>query len=417
MQMLKTIRARTVGVILLSLATTMQSSAFACNVPVYRYALERWNAAPYRLTLLHREPLNTAEMTRVEELTAQDDFMSPRYALSVVDAKNATDPAEQRLLSEVGDVNLPAIVLQYPAEMGIEKPIVVAPWESKSVANLLDSPTRKELAQRLASGQSAVWLVLQSGNAEKDAAAVSLLEEELTHLQSQLVLPEQDEDAWGNPFVGPPLKIEFSVLPVSRSAEEAALIAMLLGSEPDLAERDDTLVFPVFGRGRALFPLVGAGITAGNVGEYAEFLVGACSCQVKEQNPGFDLLLTADWEQLLREKGTVTTPVEGAGAVPTTPAESPRGEPELVSIPRGAGATAIAATETPATEIVVANKIDIAEPAVAPASKESALSSPVRRLTPWVTGLVAVGLLVAIFLWRRAHLAVGAPGQSDRLKA
>ncbi|MFT5104551.1 MAG: hypothetical protein ACI9UA_000166, partial [Pseudoalteromonas tetraodonis] len=27
------------------------------------------------------------------------------------------------------------------------------------------------------------------------------------------------------------------------------------------------------------------------------FLTGACSCQVKAQNPGWDLLLSADWEK------------------------------------------------------------------------------------------------------------------------
>jgi hypothetical protein len=30
----------------------------------------------------------------------------------------------------------------------------------------------------------------------------------------------------------------------------------------------------------------------------AKFLCGACSCLVKEQNPGFDLLLTSDWDSI-----------------------------------------------------------------------------------------------------------------------
>ena len=78
----------------------------------------------------------------------------------------------------------------------------------------------------------------------------------------------------------------------------SALVAMLIGSEPDLAERTDPMVFPVFGRGRALLPLIGAGITAKNIHDSAAFLVGPCSCEVKEQNPGFDLLLAADWDDV-----------------------------------------------------------------------------------------------------------------------
>ncbi|HUQ72324.1 MAG TPA: hypothetical protein VM165_22550, partial [Planctomycetaceae bacterium] len=31
---------------------------WACNVPVFRYALEHWRPDPYRLTVLHRGPLD-----------------------------------------------------------------------------------------------------------------------------------------------------------------------------------------------------------------------------------------------------------------------------------------------------------------------------------------------------------------------
>ena len=41
--------------------------------------------------------------------------------------------------------------------------------------------------------------------------------------------------------------------------------------------------------------LVGAGITAENIKDAAAFLAGPCSCEVKRDNPGVDLLLTAEW--------------------------------------------------------------------------------------------------------------------------
>jgi hypothetical protein len=57
------------------------------------------------------------------------------------------------------------------------------------------------------------------------------------------------------------------------------------------------MVFPLFGRGRAMPALVGAGITPENIKDAAAFLAGPCSCEVKRDNPGVDLLLTADWER------------------------------------------------------------------------------------------------------------------------
>jgi hypothetical protein len=75
---------------------------------------------------------------------------------------------------------------------------------------------------------------------------------------------------------------------------------MLLSTEPDLAAVREPIVFPIFGRGRALYALVGKGIRAETIEQAATFLIGKCSCQVKEQNPGTDLLLTADWKALAK---------------------------------------------------------------------------------------------------------------------
>ncbi len=111
-------------------------------------------------------------------------------------------------------------------------------------------------------------------------------------------------------------------------SREQALIAMLSGCEPDLATLKEPQVFPVFGRGRALLPLVGMGISPDNIRDSATFLAGACSCQVKELNPGFDLLLTADWKALL---SWAKSPAFASGRSPA----SKSGEPELVPIPGG----------------------------------------------------------------------------------
>jgi hypothetical protein len=195
-----------------------------------------------------------------------------------------------------------------------------------------------------------VWLLLESGDAEKDAAAAELLAAELKELETELKLPELTEAPEDNLLAGPPLKLAFSTLRIPRrdSADEP-LVQMLIRSEPDLAERNDPMIFPVFGRGRALFPLIGAGITAENIYDSAAFLVGACSCEVKELNPGFDLLLAAEWDTLLFQG-------EPPASVMTRRELNPSADPVLVPIPSGSKAAAqpspvaAGATPTPRSE-------------------------------------------------------------------
>jgi hypothetical protein len=93
--------------------------------------------------------------------------------------------------------------------------------------------------------------------------------------------------------------VGFSLMRVSRDdPAEEVLLGMLLSVEDDLGEfADKPMVFPVFGRGRVLEPLIGAGLTADNVMFASSYLCGACSCQVKDENPGVDLLVAANWDE------------------------------------------------------------------------------------------------------------------------
>ena len=59
------------------------------------------------------------------------------------------------------------------------------------------------------------------------------------------------------------------------------------------------IVFAFFGRGRVLTALHGKDLKAKELEEVAKFLCGACSCQVKELNPGIDLLFAVKWEAFL----------------------------------------------------------------------------------------------------------------------
>lgn len=116
---------------------------------------------------------------------------------------------------------------------------------------------------------------------------------------------------------------KFPIVDVSRDDPgEAVFRRMLLMSEPDLRDYDEPMAFPVFGRGRALYALVGAGINPDTIAEACMFLTSRCSCVVKELNPGMDLLMTANWdaaaEQVYAESAAAT-----ASAVPPEPPPPP----------------------------------------------------------------------------------------------
>ena len=202
------------------------------------------------------------------------------------------------------------IVVRYPS-IGEPGPFLLSvPIVSEDVDLLLDSPARREVADRLLAGESAVWVLLESGDAKKDGAAADLLTKELERMAEVIELPEAVEDeeaeleygAFGAIEAGPPLKVAFSLLRLSRSdPRESVFVSMLLGTEPDLKTLDDAMVFPIFGRGRALFALVGAGITRDNILDACSFLAGPCSCQVKSLNPGTDMLMAVNWEERIIE--------------------------------------------------------------------------------------------------------------------
>jgi hypothetical protein len=314
--------------------------ACACNVPVFRFALERWRADSYQAVLFHRGPLDDATREQIAPLMDLQDQGLANLAIRTVDVSQLNESsdggadeiiaADAALFRHLGSPESPTLVVQYPPHLNISKPVWSGTPSREAIAMLGDSPVRQDLVRRLAAGQTAVWLLLECGDVERDSAAATLLEAKLKELQQELKLPELTTSPDDVILADAPLKVEFSMIRVPRdSAAEEALVAMLIGCESDLAERADPMIFPVFGRGRALLPLIGAGITAQNIHDSAAFLVGPCSCEVKEQNPGFDLLLRTDWDELLTHGGQPIPPA------PALSSAEPK-EAELVPIPAGA---------------------------------------------------------------------------------
>ena len=191
--------------------------------------------------------------------------------------------------------------------------------------------------------------MLDSGNETADAEAETRLTDRLKYLQSVLKLPELSEADIANGLISigaADLRLEFSSIRVSRNdPKERWFVESLLNSETDLKDLKEPMVFPIFGQGRALYALVGKGISSETIDNAAIFLTGSCSCEVKEQNPGVDLLMSADWVGLLRKQATAVVN-NSTTNVPTAPA--PQTAPETVTF-SGSSATPADATTPTAT--------------------------------------------------------------------
>lgn len=268
----------------------------ACNVPVFRYALEHWRPDPYRVAVLHRDALSAGDRANMAAI-------EPFALVRAVDLSAEEPPAWLgSVRDEAGGQTLPRLALLFPAASGLRGRVWAGPLDADSVRTLLESPARSELARRLLEGHAAVWLLLESGNTKQDDEAAALLRTELRRLERTLRPPRELYADPDEPDSAPAAdaRVRFSMLRLApNDPAEPVLGAMLSGSLAGLRQAGGPTAFPVFGRGRALTALCGAYLDRERVEAVCEFLVGACSCEAKFANPGMDLLIAMDWDAAL----------------------------------------------------------------------------------------------------------------------
>ncbi len=299
------------------------SSVQACSVPVFRYALEQWRPDSFEVIVFHQGPLSDAAKqlaAKVEPKNIDASYTANAW-VRTVDLDASPDAALVELWEQQETKTLPWMLVRSPAKFGKPLKVVSQKFNEENVTSLLDSPLRKKMTDGILKGDSVVWVLLKSGDKAKDAAAEEIMRGELKRLEGELKLPEIDEQDIQDGFlsVNPDeLKLRFSMITVARDdPEEQAFVQMLLTVEPDLRDPEfanDPMALPVFGRGRALYALIGKGINAETLEDAGRFLTGACQCTVKAQNPGVDILTNVDWDRLVvptLEKDTILPALAG----------------------------------------------------------------------------------------------------------
>lgn len=146
----------------------------------------------------------------------------------------------------------------------------------KAIEKVAASPLRRKITSDLKNGNLCVMLYLKSGNKEKDEKGLETVNKAL------------ESSPFGNII---------SVVELDRnSVDEKLLVSMLLNVESDLKEIHEPMLFGIFGRFRALEPLLAKGISQENIHLMIDFFTADCSCLIKDNLPGRSILCSDNWE-------------------------------------------------------------------------------------------------------------------------
>lgn len=273
---------------------------------MFRYALERWEPDACEVIVLHDGDLTAVQTTTLRKWesmssTALDGQTAPGNANAKIIRANVADNSDtefHELWQDLkGDQQLPYVLVRTKLGRGSTINHWHGTLDQARKTSLFDSPARQEIKRRLLSGHSVVWLLIGSSDEKRNAAAREMAELEFKSLSRKIQLPEGVGLPGSELYADVPLVVRFSLLEIDPTdPEEQFLVSLLTGIRKEAHKSGEPLLVPVFGRGRALEVIPATAATSHLMEDLTLFLSGACSCQVKEQNPGFDLLINANWD-------------------------------------------------------------------------------------------------------------------------
>lgn len=303
----------------------------ACSIPVFRFALERWAPDLFEVSVFYRGTLSDSDEQRVTRLEDWAVRNGGHLNLEVVRCNLDEDvPADLLAVwKSLNDAPLPTFVVRTPRKTTGQTIV----WHGRLSDPFLDalaiSPARREITQRLLRGDSVVWLFVRGKNSEQANRTRQTLDAALKQVAEQIELPAGIGRPGSELLARVPLQLKFSVVEVSAdSRDEQVLLQLLRSALPQPPHPDDSLIAPIFGRGRVLNVQSARDLESEAITDLTTYLSSACSCQVKQQNPGFDLLCEMNWDERLF--GETSDPSLDATSDSTT-----ESEPVLIAIPSG----------------------------------------------------------------------------------
>jgi hypothetical protein len=227
--------------------------SLACTTRVSEWIL--LNALPTNYTLVYFHSGSPGESIKKQNLRLSDSIKSANIQFTTVDRQEVASPFfglyyEGRLFSKYKT--------------------------TYELSGLTSSPLRKKIAAELMAGKLCVMLYLKTDNKEKDEKGLNALRTAIESSPFGEIIP---------------------VLELSRnSVEESHFASLLLNVEDDLKGISEPMLFGIFGRFKALEPLLGKGISEENISLMIDYFTAECSCLIKDNLPGTDILYDGNWE-------------------------------------------------------------------------------------------------------------------------
>lgn len=361
------------------------AAIWACDVPVYEYALQRWPADPYPVLIFNRGPLEGQAKKTAKYLEKLSENYFANIQFLAADLDGDMDDGMKKIWDANSSETLPHMVVLHPRRSYGPETLWTGPPTVANVKKLTNSPAREKIAEKiLDEDEVAVWVMLESGDKQADDKAYKLLKK---HVNEATKIFNEEMTAYAPPpqtqpatQADPPApaKIDFSIMRISRADKsEQIFIKTLLTTEPDLNTkelRSVPMIFPVFGRGRSLFAMRGETLNKDSIFQICALLAGPCACPVKYQNPGVDMLFTANWERWMEDYEMFDT----LGGAPISSAASGNGETATAPAEYGES-TDEESPATPETDAAVAD--------VQPARDTNLIL---------ITSLIAAGVILAV---------------------
>jgi len=332
--------------LIVSLLTLIALQTSATEIPVFRYALERWIPEAYTLIITHHDNLNEDQKKLLSDLDkVSETFLNEAYygaANLTVKAINPTkelpsmSERDQEFVKKAfngafSDTPQFALISPYP-----EATVWIDDFNTDNLKYLINSPVRQAIAHHIMRGITGVWLMVDGTDDAVNDAKEKELRTHSAAMKDEIPPPKiGDSYKYGRHYVESkiPLLLEFEVIRIKADNPKEKCLLQIL-KNPAVAKSlsikaEDIgvkpLAIPLFGRGRSFYGLIGDDIKQENIFHFCTYLLGNCSCQVKMQNPGIDFLFDAKW--LLMVAGKVDVP-----ALPE-PSEMEAPEPKVVNEP------------------------------------------------------------------------------------
>ncbi len=227
--------------------------SLACTTRVSEWVL--LNSAAHQYSLIYFHKGSVSESVKKQNQKLAEEISTSNIQFNTISGQEITEPYyglyyEGRFFSKYKKVD--------------------------DLRGLSSSPLREKIADELMAGKLCVMLFLKTDIKEKDEKGLNTLRGAIE----------------SSPFG----KI-ITVVELSRNnGEEHHFTSLLLNVEDDLKDIQEPMLFGIFGRFKALEPLLGRGISEENIHLMIDYFTAECSCLIKDDLPGTDILSPDQWE-------------------------------------------------------------------------------------------------------------------------